>query len=86
MYNKYFMIFLCLDLDDRIAEMSAQTGKGRWECTQCGKLASQRTDLKKHIESFHMNLSLPCEVCFMIFKTRHTRFAHLRNVHGISNK
>lgn len=70
----------------KVAAMSRQTATRRWECTECGKLASQRTDLKKHIESLHLDLELPCDVCFMVFKTRHTRYAHLRTIHGICNK
>jgi len=74
------------ELDARVAEMSRHLNSRLWECVACGKQAGQRTDLKKHIESMHLELVLPCRLCPNVFRTRHTRYAHLRSAHGISNK
>jgi len=74
------------DLDDQINEMSLQMSNRHWECTMCGKVSQQKSDLKKHIESLHLHLNLPCMLCPKVFRTRHSRFSHLRKTHGVSNK
>ena len=87
----FFPIFIfslvnILDLDDQINEMSLQMSNRHWECTMCGKVSQQKSDLKKHIESLHLHLNLPCMLCPKVFRTRHSRFSHLRKTHGVSNK
>ena len=57
-----------------------------YECSECGKKASQRTDLKKHIEAAHLALHLPCDICGEPFKTRHHRQNHMRRIHGMCFK
>ena len=57
-----------------------------WECLECGKRSSQRSDLRKHIEDMHLNLKLPCDICGDTFKSRHHRNNHMRNRHGMSFK
>lgn len=44
--------FLSLDseIDDQVASLTKRVSSNVWECSDCGKQASQRTDLKKHIE------------------------------------
>ena len=74
------------DIDDQVAALSKKIGPTVWFCTDCGKQASQRTDLKKHIEAAHLNLFLPCEICGTPFKTRHHRQNHMRISHGITSK
>ena len=74
------------DIDQQVASLSRMVSNQCWECSDCGKRASQRTDLKKHIEAFHLNLYLPCDICGVAFKTRHHRLGHLRKAHGISSK
>ena len=80
------LYFPILDLDEQIAEMSLQMSSKHWECTMCGKVSQQKSDLKKHIESLHLHLDLPCMLCPKVFRTRHSRFSHLRKIHGVSNK
>jgi hypothetical protein len=83
----YFLSFFCffffLDIDDRVAELTQKTSQNQFQCLECGKLANQRTDLKKHIEAAHLVLALPCHVCGQISKTRHGRQTHLRVHHGL---
>jgi len=68
-------------IDDQVAELTRKTGTNIWECLACGKTASQRTDLKKHIEAHHLNLCLPCDQCESVFSSRHVRQHHIRNMH-----
>jgi transcription elongation factor Elf1 len=72
-----------LEIDDRVAALTQKTSLNQFQCLECGKLASQRTDLKKHIEAAHLVLALPCHVCGQISKTRHGRQTHLRVHHGL---
>jgi len=74
------------EIDDQVAGLSKRCGPTAWVCTDCGKQASQRTDLKKHIEAAHLNLYLPCELCGTVFKTRHHRQSHMRTAHGMTSK
>jgi len=74
------------DIDEQVAALTKKCGPTAWVCTDCGKRASQRTDLKKHIEAAHLNLYLPCDVCGAPFKTRHHRQNHMRTAHGMTSK
>jgi len=74
------------DIDDQVLALSRKQGPINWECIECGKQASQRTDLKRHIEAVHLDLFLPCSICDTIFKTRHHLQNHMRTTHGISIK
>ena len=74
---------LVLALDDQVAQLTRKAGLNVWECLSCGKTASKRTDLKKHIEAHHLNLCLPCEMCGSTFNSRHVRQSHMRTIHQI---
>jgi len=74
------------EIDDQVASLTKRVTSNLWECNECGKQASQRTDLKKHIEAFHLNLTLLCDLCGAPFKTRHHRQNHVRTTHGFSSK
>ena len=63
--------------------MTIKNGSMSWQCYTCGKIASQRTDLKKHIEAVHLNLNLPCDMCDHISKTRHGLQIHIRACHKV---
>ena len=72
-------------IDEQVASLTRMISTNCWECTECGKQASQRTDLKKHIEAAHLSLHLPCEYCGIPFKARHTLQSHMRKSHNISS-
>ena len=74
------------EIDDQVASLTKRVSSNVWECSDCGKQASQRTDLKKHIEAVHLSLHLPCDLCGVSFKTRHSRQNHVRTAHGYSSK
>lgn len=74
------------EIDDQVASLTKRVSSNVWECSECGKQASQRTDLKKHIEAAHLDLQLPCDLCGIPFKTRHHRQNHVRTAHGFSSK
>jgi uncharacterized C2H2 Zn-finger protein len=76
-------LFAVADIDRRVAELTARSATNQYQCLECGKVASQRTDLKKHIEAAHLQLALPCHLCGQIFKTRHGRQTHRRVQHGL---
>ena len=92
--DRYFSMILKIlfffssdsEIDDQVASLTKRVSSNVWECSECGKQASQRTDLKKHIEAAHLNLQLPCDLCGVPFKTRHHRQTHVRTTHGYSSK
>jgi len=73
-------------IDDQVASLTRKVGSNVWQCLDCGKTASQRTDLRKHIEAAHLNLYLPCDMCGTVFKSRHGKQHHLRTVHNVKEK
>ena len=75
-----------VEIDRQVEELSVRSGPTLWQCGGCGKQASQRGDLRKHIEAIHLNLCLPCHLCTAVYRTRHHRQHHLRTVHGLSMK
>jgi len=74
------------EIDEQVASCTRMLSSQCYECSECGKQATQRTDLKKHIEAAHLSLYLPCDVCGVAFKTRHHRQNHMRKLHGITFK
>ena len=75
-----------VEIDRQVEELSVRSGPTLWQCGGCGKQASQRGDLRKHIEAMHLSLCLPCHLCAAVYRTRHHRQHHLRTVHGLSMK
>ena len=50
-------------------------------CKVCGK-EGQATDLKRHIEASHLEeVSVPCNLCDKIFKSRLTLSQHVSKYH-----
>jgi len=74
------------EIDKQVEELSIRSSPTQWQCGGCGKQASQRGDLRKHIEAMHLLLSLPCHLCEAVYRTRHHRQHHLRTVHGLAMK
>ena len=80
------MFALDTEIDEQVATLTRMLSSNSWECCNCCKKATQRTDLKKHIEAAHLNLYLPCHHCGEAFKARHLLLKHMRTFHGIFNK
>ena len=85
-YRQFVKYNFIAAIDDQVGALTRKVHGNVWECIECGKTASQRTDLRKHIEAAHLDLFLPCEMCGMVFKSRHGKQHHSRTVHNIKEK
>ena len=58
-----------------------QKSNGLYHCPQCDHTNRNRTDLERHIETYHLDLEYPCEYCDRVFKTRRRYQRHVRSHH-----
>ena len=63
------------NLDAEIKPFISRVGLGIWMCKACGK-KGKKTHTSTHVESRHMDLSLPCTECGHITKNRDALRAH----------
>ena len=55
---------------------------GKWTCTTCNSECRDKTDLRRHIESKHINAEVICPVCFNHYKTRESFAKHMAKMHA----
>ena len=58
-----------------------QKSNGVYHCPHCDHNNRNRTDLERHIETYHLDLEYPCEYCDRVFKTRRRYQRHVRSHH-----
>ena len=63
------------DLDAEIKPFITKVGQGIWMCKVCGTKGS-KTKISIHVESRHMDISIPCTKCGHISKNRDGLRAH----------
>ena len=75
------------ELDEQInssmTKISRKNNRGQplYVCHFCGKEAIH-CDMKRHIEANHLEgISIPCNFCEMMFRTRHARRMHQTRYH-----
>ena len=76
--NKYFFYFV--DVNDIIEAEIRKIDANLWECLKCGKTATTKHNLKKHIET-HFDLTYPCQFCPKICPTSNALNAHMFRSH-----
>ena len=55
---------------------------GSWICKLCGKSAKWRQQMQYHVEGKHLEgMSLPCNLCEKIFRTRNSLLVHKTKFH-----
>merc|ERR1712179_434025 len=69
------------ELDQQIAEMIKKTEEGKWKCRVCGKIATQRQQSMRHVETHIEGLSYTCHICRKTFSTRQYLRQHISNNH-----
>ena len=71
-----------VEIDRQVEELSVRSGPTLWQCGGCGKQASQRGDLRKHIEAIHLNIpGLHCPHCSTFCASRNALRMHLYRKH-----
>ena len=68
-------------IDERIKQCIEKCPDGKFKCTVCGKIAVQKPNLKKHIETHIEGLSFPCNFCNASFRSRNVLYNHVSNQH-----
>ena len=75
------------DLDKRVKSMIEKASDGgsgvraQFKCKTCGKIA-ESPQMRNHIESLHLEgVSLPCELCEKVFRTRNSLSVHKSRDH-----
>ena len=71
------------ELDERIATMMGKNGEGKWTCSVCGNVATQKSNMVNHIEAKHINgMSHPCNQCGKSFRSRNSCTVHVTTFHN----
>jgi uncharacterized C2H2 Zn-finger protein len=63
----------------KMIETMDSAGKKSWSCVDCGYTSNKTTNMYKHIERKHLNVSLVCEFCQKVFKSRDDLNVHKRS-------
>merc|ERR1719431_68667 len=66
-------------LESLISKVESAEGIISWECKECKKVASKKSNLKKHVE-IHLGVTFSCKYCGNVFKTRNTLYNHMSTV------
>ena len=73
-------------LDEKIKSMfttARKEGQGYWICQVCGKETKSNTSIRDHIEVHHIEgISLPCNFCEKIFRSRSSLRMHKSSSHN----
>ena len=81
------------ELDEKVRSMMEKTGhltadgaKKLYICKVCGK-EGQSINIKQHVEAQHLEgVSIPCEICEKMFRSRNNLSAHTRHNHQSQKK
>ena len=52
-----------------------------WKCKECGKMSSDKSKSRLHVEIHINNLSFPCNICFVNFHGRNALSKHKQKKH-----
>ena len=69
------------EIDSKVYEFIKNLGTKEFQCTQCGKIASKKSNLVKHVETHIEGLSYPCKICGKTFRSRNILFHHKYALH-----
>ena len=76
--------FLNNDISTMMEKTSTKNANGKtiFRCKTCGKEATHRNDIKKHIEANHLEgVSIPCNLCEKTFRSRNALAQHKHHIH-----
>ena len=70
------------NLEAKIDQHLERIDVGSWRCKICGKSAKKSQHVKNHVEAKHLDgLSLPCNLCGKIFRSRNSLLTHKTRFH-----
>jgi len=68
------------NLDEKIEEMMFKEN-GLWHCKMCDKAKPKKSNITAHVETNHLNNSIPCKFCEAIARNRPALAMHVRSKH-----
>ena len=72
---KYNLCFV--DLDSVILSKMSRNEAGDWQCNDCYRTSNKKINIMEHIEASHVETpGYNCEICYKIFKTKHSLRTH----------
>ena len=78
----YHVKFSCKSSEDCKINRAKRNGKNKLVCTKCGKVYSSTTDLKRHMNSFHLKLKpFKCTKCPAAFTREGSLQYHIKTLH-----
>ena len=70
------------DLETKLSQYLERCEDGKFRCTLCGKTATQKIEIKDHVEGVHLEgISVPCPQCDKTFRSRVNLRKHKSRVH-----
>ena len=61
--------------------VASQERPGKYECNQCDKIYSNKQNLIRHKESFHLGVKYPCDQCELQFTQQGHLRTHIQSKH-----
>eukprot|EP00092_Neocalanus_flemingeri_P018909 GFUD01020477.1.p1 GENE.GFUD01020477.1~~GFUD01020477.1.p1 ORF type:complete len:277 (+),score=53.72 GFUD01020477.1:45-875(+) len=68
------------ELDAKIQEMMFKENR-LWHCKMCNKSKAKRSNIVSHVETKHLENSIPCKFCETIARNRPALAMHVRSKH-----
>ncbi len=72
-------------MSDRLTNLSVKVD-GSWVCKVCGRTYGSRSNLRYHLETQHMQLRLPCNMCPLTFQASENRAKHAKICDGSGSR
>ena len=69
------------EIDSKVYEFIKTLGPKEFQCTQCCKISTKKSNLVKHVETHIEGLSYPCKICGKTFRSRNILFHHKYALH-----
>ena len=72
-------------LDGRIKDMMKRENR-MWLCKLCDETKTKKSNMTSHIETSHLENSIPCNFCETVFSNRPALSTHVRSKHTTENQ
>ena len=70
-------------IEEEVLAMMYQTNSKLWACSACGKESKYKNDMRRHIESLHVqdHPGYKCDYCLTILNSSNALRLHVKNKH-----
>jgi len=77
--NKGMAIFSAYENEEFMSKVINRGAGNGWECLECDYKSHLKPNIRQHVETRHLDLSYPCDICGKIFKSYKTCQMHQKN-------